>query len=120
MNRVITGTMPATAIQDPHSKRWEMRRDQPRAGGQLFARFNPASITSIKRACLYVHAERGTAEAVIGQMRTCGYLVWYTTMNSKLTISPAQLLALSPAEEAARHYIEARRCPVCTSIRMKG
>lgn len=45
-------------------------------------------------------------------------------MNDKLTISTAQLLALFPDEEAARHYIEARRwpngprCPVCASDRI--
>jgi transposase-like protein len=45
-------------------------------------------------------------------------------MNDKLTISTAQLLALFPDEEAARHYIESRRwpngprCPVCASDRI--
>lgn len=45
-------------------------------------------------------------------------------MNDRLTISTAQLLAMFPDEEAARHYIESRRwpkgprCPVCTSDRI--
>lgn len=45
-------------------------------------------------------------------------------MNDKLTVSTAQLLALFPDEQAARHYIESRRwpngprCPVCASDRI--
>jgi transposase-like protein len=45
-------------------------------------------------------------------------------VHDKLTISTAQLLALFPDEEAARHYIESRRwpngprCPVCASDRI--
>lgn len=44
--------------------------------------------------------------------------------NDRITISTAQLLALFPDEEAARHYIESRRwpngprCPVCASDRI--
>lgn len=39
--------------------------------------------------------------------------------NDRITISTAQLLALFPDEDAARHYIESRRwpngprCPIC-------
>lgn len=45
-------------------------------------------------------------------------------MNDGITISTAQLLALFPDEQAARHYIESRRwpngarCPVCASDRI--
>lgn len=45
-------------------------------------------------------------------------------MNDRLTISSAQLLALFPDEQSARHYIESRRwpngvrCPVCDSDRI--
>ena len=45
-------------------------------------------------------------------------------MNDKITISTAQLLAIFPDEQAARHYIESRRwpngprCPVCQSDRI--